>query len=180
MHGVILYSLGKFIVDLHGRSTWERAQNAAGRAGAVYLPTKIYPDQEAAALVEAIAHTTGRPPLELLEEFGMQLAPTLFALYRAQLDPSWKTLELLEHTGELVHRLVRLKKAGAEPPGVSCRRSGADTVQIDYASAGGMCGVVIGLTRGIAAGFGETVETRQQRCVHRGDDHCEIVVRRLS
>jgi hypothetical protein len=81
MHGVILYSLGKFIVDLHGRSTWERAQNAAGRAGAVYLPTKIYPDQEAAALVEAIAHTTGRPPLELLEEFGMQLAPTLFAMY---------------------------------------------------------------------------------------------------
>jgi len=51
----------------------------------------------------------------LLEDFGALSRRILIDMYWALIEPEWKTLDLLEHTEEAIHKVVRLKNPGAQP-----------------------------------------------------------------
>jgi hypothetical protein len=177
MHGIIFGELKKLVDTKLGGDSWRELLKATGLGAKVYMPVTEYPDEEAVALVGAIAAKTGKPPRTVLEDFGEFIAVDLLALYRHMVKPEWRTLELLENTEETIHRVVRLRNPGARPPELRTDREG-DEVLITYRSARRMCGVAVGIVRGLALHYGETVEIKELSCMLDGASACRILVKR--
>jgi hypothetical protein len=178
MHGIIFTELKKFVVQSYGAATWNAVLDGAGASSRTYLPWEIYPDAEIAALVTEASIAARRPEGALIEEFGAFVAPDLLGLYGALVNPAWRTLDVLERTEETIHRVVRLKMAGADPPELRAERRSADEVRIVYGSARGLCALARGITRGLARHYGERVSIDDATCMQRGDPVCTLVVRR--
>jgi hypothetical protein len=53
-------------------------------------------------------------------------------------------------------------------------------VVIDYRSERKLCPVAVGISKGLGRHFRERIAVEQRLCMMRGDDHCEIHVRRLG
>jgi len=176
MHGIIHLELETFVVRGFGRGAWEKLLQTTGLADRVYTPAKAYPDDDIVRIVGAAVEMTGKSATELLEAFGEFLVPTYLSVYGALLEPHWRTLDVIEHTEETIHRVVRMRQPGAAPPRLRVERPSADRVVITYDSPRRLCAVARGISRGIAAQFGETVVISESECMHRADARCVITV----
>ena len=174
MHGLIFAELKTFVVATYGAPAWNDLLARAQMEGRIFLPNQVYADADAIKLVATASAMTGLPAAAVQEAFGEFIAPELIGLYKAQINPAWRTLDLVEKTEAFVHRAVRVKIPGAEPPRLASRRVSANEVHMEYASARQMCSLAVGIIRGVAKGFGETVEVAQPRCTQRGDASCLI------
>jgi heme-NO-binding protein len=177
MHGIIFSELKRFVEESVGNGKWPVLLHEAGLARRTYLPTQEYPDAEAFALVAAACRITRLPAATLLESFGTFMVPDLVRLYGSLIDPTWRTLDVLEHTEAAIHRVVRLRNPGAKPPELVCRRERPDEVTIFYRSARKMCGVAIGIVHGLARHYAEDVAVQHGPCMNDGADECVIRVR---
>lgn len=175
MHGLIFLEIKKFAESL-GEGTWDKLIQAANLSGKVYLPVKEYPDEEAIALVVAASKATGKSVPEVLETFGEFITPDLIGMYKALIDPKWKTLDFLEHTEEVIHKVVRLQNPGAAPPKLNFQRTGPNELTLYYNSPRKMCFLGKGIIKGTAKHYGETVKITDIKCMANGDDQCEIKV----
>jgi hypothetical protein len=180
MHGIIFVELKKFADQSFGARTWDRLLSDAGLKMRVFVPFQEYPDADAIALVRAASALTGQSADAVLQAFGEFIVPDLLALYGSLLDARWKTLDVIEHTEQTIHAVVRLRNPGARPPELRCERPSLDEVVIHYASARRMCGVAKGIARGLARHFGETVSIEEAACMHTGGRECRISVRRQA
>lgn len=178
MHGIIFGEMKKLVDKELGGDSWRELLKDAGLGAKVYMPVTEYPDEEAMALVNAIAKRTGMEQRAVLELFGEFIAPDLLSLYRHMVKPDWRTLELLQNTEETIHRVVRLRNPGARPPELRTDREGEE-VLITYSSARRMCGVAVGIVRGLAAHYGETIEIKELSCMLEGAGACRLLVRRF-
>ncbi len=174
MHGLIFLQLQKFAQKNLEPGTWEKLLFEAGLAGKTFLPVKAYPDGHAVALVDAASRLLGQSRGEVLEAFGAFLAPELLKMHGRLLHPGWKTLDVLEHTENLIHAAVRVGNPGAQPPVLECVRTGPDEVQLIYSSERQMCSLAKGIVRGLAGHFGEKIEISDQACMQRGDPYCSL------
>jgi hypothetical protein len=177
MHGIIFSELKKYVDTKLGADAWTGLVHAAGLPTKIYMPIHTYPDQEAVALVSAASQITGQPVDAVLQSFGEFIVPDLLRMYGSLLKKEWKTLDVLEHTEETIHRVVRSQNPGAEPPRLQCTRLSATTLVIAYTSSRKMCGVAKGIVRGIAAEFGDKVIVSESTCMLKGGTKCEISVR---
>ena len=108
MHGLIFFYIQKFAEALttDGRET-KTFRTTVSSASRRFLPSKSYPDEEAVALLSSMADTTGERLPNLLEKFGFFLGPHLVKVAGQHVDPSWRTLDLIEHTESVIHTMVR-------------------------------------------------------------------------
>ena len=177
MHGIIFGELKKFVDTNHGPETWPKLLTAAGLGPRFYATVKDYPDSEAVAIVGAASAATGTPAATILEAFGEFIVPDLLALYGSLIQKNWKTLDVLENTEQTIHRVVRMRNAGANPPELRATRVSPKEVQIVYTSARKMCPVAVGISKGVAKHYRERIEVSQSECQHRGDSGCRIHVK---
>jgi hypothetical protein len=177
VHGVIHLELQKFVEAGYGHDAWLGLLKKTGLDAEVYAPIRAYPDEQIVALVAAASEATGTPAETLLEAFGEHLVPAYVGLYGSLLDPSWRTLEVIEHTEETIHRVVRRRQPGAAPPRLHIERTGPHEVVIHYDSQRRLCAVARGIARGLAKHFGETIRMEDRACMLRGDAKCLIAVR---
>jgi predicted hydrocarbon binding protein len=178
MHGIILSELKRFVLARYGDEAWRNVAREAGRPDATYLASGVYPDEDAFALVAAASKATGKPVPALLEDFGEYIAPHLLEIYAPIMRPSWRTLDVIENTEESVHRVVRLKNPGAQPPELRAERRSPEEVVLTYASPRKMCAVAKGIGRGLAFHFGERIEIAESACMHEGAPACVISFRK--
>jgi predicted hydrocarbon binding protein len=146
--------------------------------GQKHLPSGVYPDAEAAAMLGDLAAAAGRPLPTLVTDFGEFLAPHLVKVAGAFIEPDWTTLDLVEHTETLIHRMVRSTNPGAAPPVLEVFRSAPDEIQVVYSSRRRLCALATGIIRGLAAHFQERVAIEEPSCMLRGDPFCSFVVHR--
>lgn len=176
MHGIIFTALKKYVKTRLGDGAWDHLRETAGLGGRLYLPVQPYPDEEILALVSAASSITGIPVHDLLEDYGQFIVPDLLAIYRGILRPEWRTLDLIDHVENTIHRVVRLSNPGATPPELRCTRVGTDHIVIRYDSPRRLCSVGKGLVRGIAAHYGDAIVLDETFCMLRGDSYCNIAV----
>jgi tRNA A-37 threonylcarbamoyl transferase component Bud32 len=181
VHGLIFFYIRKFAESLPkglapaaGAGT---GQTSVVRQAGHYLPSGSYPDGDAVALLQAVADARGEPLGETVTRFGEFLAPHLVKVAGPLVDPAWRTLDLVEHTEQLIHAMVRVEKPGAEPPVLEAVRIGPDELHLVYSSRRRLCLLASGLLRGLARHFGETVEIDEPGCMLRGDPFCSFVIR---
>jgi predicted hydrocarbon binding protein len=175
MHGVVFTELQKFVVSKHGHDGRNALLDKASLDRRIYLPAGEYPDSEIASLVSAASGTTGSSSSEILEAFGEFMAPSLLRMYGHLLKPEWKSLDVIEHTEGTVHTVVRVSDASAKPPKLQARREGPDTVALIYTSPRQMCALAVGIGRGVARCFKETLSIRETQCMLKGAQFCEII-----
>ena len=177
MHGLIHLELQKFVEGRFGVDAWKTLVRRAHLDAEIYTPLRSYPDEQMLALVGEAVAMTGQSATSLLEAFGEFLVPTYLSLYGNLLKPAWRTLDVLEHTEETIHRVVRMRHEGAAPPRLKTERTRPDEVVLTYDSPRKLCAVARGIARGVSKKFVETLTVEDRRCMHRGDPACVIVFR---
>ncbi|OGX90617.1 heme NO-binding domain-containing protein [Hymenobacter coccineus] len=155
MHGTILILLKRYIQTQYDHSTWVNLLELAGLSGATFDHKTVYPDENLYALVDQAAAATGATAGELHERLGEYLVPDIMYMYQKLVDPTWRTLDMLEHTEHTMHRQVRREHAENAPPVLAVKRLSPNEVQIDYVSARRMGGLAVGIVRGLAAYYDE-------------------------
>jgi predicted hydrocarbon binding protein len=178
MHGIIFNELRRYAVARLGEQGWDTLLQQAGLPKSIYLAVKSYPDEQAVALVGAASRMTGKPARTILEDFGEFIAPNLLRGYKVLVQPHWTVLDVVEHA-ERIHERVRNDPL-ATPPYLVCRRLDPQTVQVSYVSTRKLCGVGIGVIRGLAREMGQTVRVRESQCMLQGAKSCEFEVRLVS
>ena len=163
MHGLIHSELKKFIETRHGPEVWKTVLEEAGFGGKIYLSNTPYADQETTAIVSAASRITSTPASDLLENFGEFIAPALMSTYRSMIKPGWKTMEMLLNTEGTIHRGVRVKSPGAQPPCLKFKQTGRNTLRFNYNSWCQMSAVAKGIIKGVAKHYGETVEIKERK-----------------
>ncbi len=181
MHGLIFFYLQKFAdVAAAGSTSWKGVRSSVTTSTSKFLPSGTYPDSDAVAILSSIADTTGRPLPAILEEFGQFLAPHLVKVASPVVDPAWRTLDLIEHTEAIIHTMVRTTTPGAAPPVLETVRQSPDELHLVYSSARRLCPLAVGLMRGIAAHYGETIRIEEPSCSLRGDPFCSFVIEHVA
>lgn len=180
MHGTIFFELKKYMERHYGENAWREVLNAAGLMHRNYDVMSDYPDTEALTLVGTASRILGKPVSAILEDFGEFIAPDLLHMYGGAVNSSWKTLDVIEHTEQQIHRVVRLNNPSAKPPELKVNRTSEDSVEIDYTSARKMCSVAKGIVRGLARHFNEEFTLSEETCMLKGDGACRIVIQRIG
>jgi len=176
MHGLIFTELQKYVNRKFDYATWRTLLEKSNVPGKIYLPTETYADAEVLAIVNAACEATGSGIAEILEDFGKFLVPDLLRIFSSSVKPEWKTLDMLENIETTIHKAVRLREPGATPPQLVCTRLSATKVQIVYTSARKLCPLAIGLIKGVAEHYKETVKITEPTCMLKGDKECKIMV----
>jgi hypothetical protein len=169
----------KFVEATYGAEVWRTLLERTGLEGEIFTPLGTYPDEHLLALVREAETSSGQPATMLLEAFGEFMVPSYLALYGTLIKPEWRTLEVIEHTEETVHRVVRLRQPGAEPPRLRTKRTAPHEVVLTYDSPRKLCAVARGIARGVAKQFSERLHMDDQKCMLRGDPACVIAFRRV-
>lgn len=177
MHGIIHLELKKFVERTFGGQAWSALVEQAGLGAEIYTPLRSYPDQQLFALLQTAVELTGIDRDTLIEQFGEFLVPTYLDVYSRLLDPSWRTLDVIEHTEETIHRVIRARQPDVAPPRLKVARPSSHEVVVTYDSDRKLCGIARGIARGLARHFQEEVSIRDLRCMLRGDPVCLISVR---
>jgi len=177
MHGMIFAELKRFVDEGHGPGVWDTLLRESGIGAKIYLTMEVYPDEELVRLARTASALTGAPLADILEAFGEFLAPTYFKLYGHLLKPEWRTLDVIEHTEQSIHRVVRIKNPGARPPELRCIRVSFVEVLLIYNSSRRMCAVAKGIARGVATHFSENIRISEATCMLRGAADCRITIK---
>jgi predicted hydrocarbon binding protein len=180
MHGIVFGELKQYVNARLGPEAWNGLLHDAGLGTKLYLAVQEYPDEELGAILAAASTKTGLSIADVLFDFGVFIGPHLMRMYRAFIQPEWTALDVIEHTEERIHRMVRVDHRGARPPYLSTTRRNASEIVVHYASARRLCSLAKGIASGIAAHYGETLEIRELTCMHRGAATCEILLRSLT
>jgi len=176
VHGLIFFYLHKFAERFSAASRSGTGSSSIGDQK--HLPSGVYPDADAAAMLGDLAAASGRPLPDIVTAFGEFLAPHLVKVAGTFIEPDWKTLDLIEHTEAIIHRMVRSTNPGAAPPVLEVFRSAPDEIQVVYSSRRHLCALATGIMRGLATHFQERVTIEEPSCMLRGDPFCSFVVRR--
>ena len=179
MHGIIFTELQKYVETKFGATGWIRLLETAGLSSRMYVPIYAYPDEELARIVATASAMTHLDASVILEDFGVSLAPGLLRMYGSLLNKEWRTLEVVEHTETTIHRVVRMKQPDAAPPYLRATRTGDQQVMVIYDSPRRLCQVAVGIVRGMAQHFGDSITIRQDRCMHKGDVECVLIVEQV-
>jgi hypothetical protein len=177
MHGMIFAELKRFVDEGQGPGVWDTLLRESGIGAKIYLTMEVYPDEEIVRLATTASRLTRTPLADILEAFGEFLAPTYFKLYGHLIKPGWKTLDVIEHTEQSIHRVVRIKNPGARPPELRCVRISETEVLLVYNSARKMCAVAKGIAKGVAARFSENIRLTESTCMLRGAADCRISIK---
>ncbi len=174
MHGIMYVELKKFVTERHGEAAWQALTREAELEDEIFTPIRAYPDDYMFRLVAAAEKLTQTPAQDILQAFGEFIVPAYVAIYGNLLKPEWRTLDIIEHTEETIHRVVRLRQPGAKPPQLRTERVAPNEVVLHYDSERRLCAAARGIARGIARHFGESLGIDERQCMHRGDPSCVI------
>ncbi|MEA2463964.1 MAG: hypothetical protein QOJ98_1711 [Acidobacteriota bacterium] len=178
MHGIVFGELKQYVTARLGDTAWNELLADAAIGPKLYLAIQEYPDEELGAILQAACRRTALSAAEVLQDFGDFIGPHLVHMYRMYIQPEWKTLDVIEHTEERIHKMVRVQHRGARPPYLSTTRRSEDEIVIHYSSERRLCAFAKGIALGIARHYGEKIAIRDLTCMHKGGRTCEILLTR--
>ncbi len=180
MHGIVFTEFQHFIEKGSREGRWHDVLHGAKLDRRVYASIRHYPDEDFFAIVGSASRALNKPVDEIVEDFGVFIAPDLLGMYAVLIKPHWRTLDVIENTEAVIHSVVRVKQAGADPPQLKGRRVSPDEIELVYDSPRKLCRLAKGIVRGISAHFGENIQIVEHGCMLVGAPVCKLQIRRLS
>jgi hypothetical protein len=148
-------------------------------SGGAYTSVGTYPAEELGALVGAYAKHTGQSPVEVLQSFGEHLVGPFARRYPALFTRSRGTIDFLESVDAYIHLEVRKLYPAAELPTFQITREGDASLTMHYRSRRALGDLAVGIMRGVARHYGETITIERTRATSAGTEE-RFVVRRVD
>lgn len=175
MHGIVHQTLKEYVVDRTDEEAWAAVLDRAGIEPKLYLQVSRYPDEEVAAILEALAAMSGHDPAVIERDFGRALAPVLVRTFKAHVRPDRDPFEVLDSLETIYAELST--KDGTNPPAIACERDG-DVAVVTYRSDRDHCAMAHGILDGLLETLGADATVTETGCVHDGDEVCRFRVER--
>ncbi len=176
MNGVPFQEIGYFVRSRLGAHAWEGLKRAVCPPGRVYYRVADYPDEEAMALVAALADLLHEPPGAVLRQLGEFIAPALVVMAHYWIPNEWRTLDLIVNTETTIHETLRHVGSRTDPPRLRTRRTGPGVVEVLYDSPRRLCDLAKGIIVGLGKHYGEEVTVTESACMLRGAPACLLTV----
>lgn len=180
MHGLIHFSLRRFVEQEIPELQWNTILSHIGLENREYSLTDNYPDWELSATIEEIRiflETVGQNSQNIQNRFGKFLAKELIGLNSVSIDPAWTFFDVLLNVENSIHDVIRMSDPNADPPVLKVQRRGEDMVQILYGSRRKLCRLARGLLQGLAEKFKSEVTIREESCMLDGAPFCTLTVK---
>lgn len=179
MKGVIFNVLEEMVIETCGMQTWNevlQSQNADG----IYTSGDSYPDEELFGLVTEVSARLEQPIETVIEAYGVYLFKQLASRYPMFVDQCDNLRDFLISVDTVIH--IEVKKLYDSPnlPDFEYDESRNDQLVMKYQSPRKLCVLAEGLIRGAAEHYGETIVIDHPVCMHKGADHCDLVVRFIA
>ncbi len=171
MKGIIFNLLEDIVRQHHGLDVWEAMLDLSGASG-IYTSLGNYSDKEIFALVAAASKILEMPPADVLRWFGQHAMVHLSARMPEMFDIHASSRAFVLNVNRAIHPEVRKLYSGADCPYFNFQEATDGSLTMAYRSSRRLCHLAEGFIAGAAQIFCDSVETRQDRCMHRGDDHC--------
>lgn len=176
MKGVIFTFLADMVEEQFGLETWDAILTETGLNG-VYVSTETYPDAEVFKLVEATHNATGIPASELIKAFGQYAFSKFQKSHPSFCKAEYTLKEFLLTVDSVIHVEVKKLQPEASLPSFEYKDQAENELTMLYSSPRKLCMLAEGLIAG-AANFYKTQYTLTHgKCMHNGDDHCEMHIK---
>ena len=181
MNGLINRAIEQLVVSMQGEAGWRGVCAHAGVAADGFVAMKSYDDDVTFRLVEAVSKRLDLPTDQVLEAFGMYwITYTADEGYGALMSSGGTHLrEFLMNLDDLHGRVENLFPA-LRLPLFRVEDIAPTEYRIFYTSErGGLAPMVLGLVKGLAKRFGESVEVLHVHAKVRVDEEDIFIVRHL-
>lgn len=179
MHGSIFSELRRYVETRGTPPDWQ-AISAAAAARTSHDPLRDYPDEEFNAILAAALRHFDTSADDLLHDFGIFVAPSLLKMFWGAIRPEWRALDVIEHTDDTIHSIVRLETPVSRPPYLAARRIAPHELEVIYDSPRRLRALAKGIATGVANEYEETIAIEELECMHRGSDRCVLMMRESS
>lgn len=128
----------------------------------IYTAVGNYEHSEMLLLVKQLSCDTGIPERDLVEAYGEHLLGRFAERYPAFFLAAKNSYQFLEGIEGHIHKKVRMLYPLASLPTFYCFREGDDLLTMEYSSARPFAHLALGLIKGSAAHFRESIEIDMQ------------------
>lgn len=178
MKGVIFNVLEELVVEQCGMFVWNEILAEQALEGA-YTAGESYPDEELLGLVGSISEKTEIPIETLIGTFGERLFKGLSQRYPSFIEAESTLKGFLKSVHDVIHIEVRKLYENPNLPDFEYTDSADDTLLMQYRSPRKLCILAEGLIRGAAVHYNTSIKIEHPTCMHKGADHCDLVIRFL-
>jgi predicted hydrocarbon binding protein/tRNA A-37 threonylcarbamoyl transferase component Bud32 len=182
VHGLYYFFIKKFVETSAASANEDaaRALKSLLKGSAAYLPDGSCPDDEAYGLLDAVSRVLGEPIERVHARFGEYVAPHLIRVAGTLVDPSWRTLDVVQHADDMIRTFVHGHQESDDVRTHETVRISPNELHVVYYSPRKLCGIAAGIIHGVAAYFGESIRILESCCMRRGEPYCSFVVRSLG
>lgn len=175
MKGIIFNLLEDIVRQHHGLDVWEAMLDLSGAKG-IYTSLGNYSDEEIFALVAAASRILEIPPADILRWFGRHAMVELSGRMPEMFDIHVSSRAFILNVNQAIHPEVRKLYSGADCPYFNFQDAPDGSLTMSYRSSRRLCHLAEGFIAGTEQIYGDPVNARQDKCMHRGDDHCLFVL----
>lgn len=173
---MIFTALADLVEREHGLAIWQKALDSCNctNSGA-YSAGGTYPDQEILCLVEYLCLELELPKEFVLRHFGEFLFESLKTSHPFFLTPHDDVKSFLLSIKNVIHKDVEKLHPGTYLPWLSYANvETPKQLTMLYQSKRNLCFLAEGLILGAANHFDCEISLIHSRCVHRGDESCQL------
>jgi hypothetical protein len=179
MKGIVFNVLEEMVIEQCGMLAWNEILETQKVEG-IYTAGESYPDEELFGLVGCISAKTDIPVEILVGAFGERLFKGL-----AERNPMFIEAEdtlkgFLKSVHDVIHIEVRKLYENPNLPDFEYEEGADNTLLMRYRSPRKLCILAEGLIRGASYHYNTTIEIEHPVCMHKGSDHCDIIVRLIQ
>ena len=180
MKGAVFIALNDMIESQFGIDVWEELLEKVKPSGdGIYISTEDYPDEDIVNFVLVISEKLKLDSTDVTRIFGKYLFGELnksHPIFTSLADDLFDFLNSIEN---VIHKEV--KKLYENPNLPSLETSTTEGVlEMRYESPRKLCFLAEGLIFGAAEHYKEEVVIEHPVCMHKGSDHCDLLVIKKS
>lgn len=173
MKGIVFNLLESMVEEQFGLEAWDALLDEVGSDG-VFVSTDTYTDDQLVALVVAASNKTGIAVNDLVRKLGEFMFPRFREKYPDFFNEEMTLKDFLLTVDRVVHVEVRKLHPGANLPSFNYVDNEPGELTMVYSSPRKMCMLAEGLISGAAAHFGSEYTLSHDKCMHNGEDACEL------
>lgn len=178
MLGIIYTTFSDMVIEREGMEFWNTVLEKVNPVSeGAYTTATEYDDAELFQLMTTVSLMLDKDLQQLVRLFGEYLFVHLMKYCPVNLEDNPSVIDFLASINERVHDEVRRVHPNAYAPSFELVARGADYLTLRYRSERRLCSLCEGLIQGAAVYFSMPVQLLHDHCMHRGDDHCQLVVR---
>lgn len=177
MQGAVFTAFSDMIIEKMGMEMLDDLIDLTNpESGGVYTAGGNYADSELFKMVGVLSEKTKVPAEDLVRAFGQYLFKKLYESCPTDISTITDLKTFLLAIDSVIHKEVKRLYPQSYLPSFAYEVQDDGSLVIFYNSDRKLCELAEGLIVGASEHFNHPIELAHPECLHRGDQHCKIIV----